>query len=256
MNASDAATQWKALAARERIYKTKPITSREIQDARALVVKWAYKVVDRYDMERWIVGFAFNFFDRFMGLYSDFADLECTQLLAMTCVYVAAKLHGNRRNPLSISRLVRMSKGYFEREQIIEMERRLISILAWYMNPPIPMLFLETVRHFLFKNKHLSSSKKDQIFDMSSYLIELSVCDHFFSTKRPSCIAVAALKVGLETAGCQLELQVPLPDTDEAKACLIRMRKLYRSASEDKEEESRCSDSSPTDVMVETTQSL
>lgn len=260
MNASAAAAQWQALSDKENqeYYKiTQLITSRDAQNHRLLMVKWAYNAVDKYDLDRSIVSFAFSYFDRFMALYSDLADFECTQILAMTCLYVAAKVHSSRTAPLTISRIARMSKGCFERKQIVEMEKRLISILSWYMHPPVPTLFVETVRHFLYNNRNLSSAKKDQVYDMTIYLIELSVCDHFFVTKRPSSVAAAALQIGLEVAGCDLPLQVPLaPEAKEmASGCLSRMRKLYKSSFPDKEDSSRCTDCSPNDVMMTITQS-
>lgn len=261
MDASEAAAQWQALSDKEsqEYYKiTEPITSREAQNNRLLMVKWSYNAVDKYDLDRSVVSFAFSYFDKFMSLYSDLADFECTQILAMTCLYVAAKVHSSRTAPFTISRLVRMSKGYFERKQIAEMEKRLINILAWYMNPPIPLLFVETVRHFLYNNRNLSSAKKDQVYDMTLYLIELSVCDHFFVTRRPSSVAAAALHIGLEVSGCDVTLlQVPLaPEAKEmASSCLLRMRKLYKLSFPEKEDASRCTDCSPTDVMMTITQS-
>ena len=257
MNTSEAVRQWQNLVLKESqdFYKiTTPIESRNDQDARTIIVKWAYRVVDKYDLDRSIVSFATSYFDRCMSLYSRLDDLACTQLLAITCLYIGAKLHGSRTNPLTISTLVRISKGYFDAKQIFEMEKRLINILGWHLNPPVPILFIETVKHLLYKNKNLSVTKKDAIYDVAVYLIELSICDHFFVPKRPSSIAAAALQVAMEIAGCNLAfpLQALLePKTKEmAYDSVLRMRKLLRSSNMHKEEASRCSESSPTDVMT------
>lgn len=260
VKASEAVAQWQALATKENqdFYKAhEPIRRRESQDARALLVEWAYKVVDRYSLDRSLVSFAFCYYDRFMSLYSDLNDFTCTQLLAITCTYVAAKLHGNRRkNPLSITRLVRISKGYFEARQIEEMEKRLINVLAWYMNPPVPILFLQTANDFL----STTSEKDCGVHDISVYLIELSVCDHFFVTKRPSSIAAAAMQVAMEVSQCHLDLlHLPISSgCTMTHECASRMRKLYkgRFPSPVSEEMSKCSDVSPTDVMIDSNHSL
>lgn len=253
MNTSEVAAQWRALTIREHriIYMNhKPMTSIEDQDSRALLVKWSYRVVDKYRLDRSVVSVAFSYFDRFWSLHSDSVDFQCGQLLAMTCLYLAAKIQ-SRRHSLSISRLIRLSRGYFQANQVLDMERCVLNTLCWYLNPPIPILFLDTVRALLFANKLVSNDSKDFIYDLSVYLIELSVCDHYFITKRPSSIASAALLVALEISGADVVLQVPCPvDIQMTDACVNRLRKLHSIANPDKEEASRCSDSSPTDVLM------
>ena len=262
LKTSEAAAQWQALTKKENhdFYNMahEPITRRESQDARALLVQWAYKVVDRYSLDRCLVSFAFHYYDSFMSIYSDLDDFTCRQLLAITCIYIAAKLHGNRRkNPLSITRLVRISKGYFEAQQIEEMEKRLINVLAWYLNPPIPILIIQSVNDLL----STTPGKDCAVYDVAVYLIELSVCDHFFVTKRPSCIAAAAIQVAVEFSGCNIDvLLLPLStgSTKMTTECESRMRKLYKARfpNPDTEETSRCSDISPTDVMIDSKHSL
>lgn len=113
------------------------------------------------------------------------------------------------------------------------------------------MLFLETVKPLLYKNRHVSTDKKDAIYDLTVYLIELAVCDHYFVTKKPSSIASAALEVALEIIGSDPVLQVPdASDSQMTDDCAKRLRKLHSVATVDREESSRCSDCSPTDVMI------
>jgi len=257
MNNSEAAAQWQALASRENHEKYKTfvsIKSKEAQEKRAILVSWIYQIIDLYDLERSLVSFTFWYFDRVVNLCSDLADFKSMQLVVMTCLFVAVKIHGTRTTPLSASRLARLSKGQFMKKQILGMEKRLINILSWYLNPPVPILFLETARYFLYKMRNLTVTKKDSIYNLAVYLIELSAYDHFFVAKRPSAIAAAALQVGLEVSGCNLLLQIHLEP--EAKnmtsSCVSRMRKLHLSSNFDTKagntEASRCLDSSPLDI--------
>ena len=60
-------TQWLALRARENnsLYNiSKPIMPTEAQDLRCVVVKWAYRVVDNYSLDRSVVvsGVSFDMF--------------------------------------------------------------------------------------------------------------------------------------------------------------------------------------------------
>eukprot|EP00957_Ditylum_brightwellii_P090415 6885513-Ditylum_brightwellii.AAC.1 len=64
------------------------------------------------------------------------------QLAAIACLYIAVKTEGTHRlfvrkvPPLTVSRLVELGRGVFSSETIIKMERKILAVLDWRMNPP------------------------------------------------------------------------------------------------------------------------
>jgi len=166
-----------------------PSESLQIQaEWREKLCDWAVKVVDYFDMDREIVSVCVSYLDRYVA--QRLVSKRVFQLVAMTSLYIATKFYDPRK--LCITSLVALSNGNFLGRDLLEMEREILYTLSWRMNPPTPVC---CVRHLLLllPPTLISTSTKRYIRQYSEFFTELSVCDYYFVTLRPSCIAVAAV---------------------------------------------------------------
>lgn len=181
---SEVVEQWNVLAERETkpAYRiTKPVTSLDTRDT---ITKWLYRTIDYYSIDRSVVSCALVFFEQYTSRQSS-VDFEQCQLIAMASLYLASKMSSND-NPLTISRLVALSNDYFTAVQVYRMESRIINTLDWYLNPPIPALFVDSVLPFIndLMEEH-PEVMHEEVRDVTWYLVELSACHHIFVAMKP-----------------------------------------------------------------------
>lgn len=183
------------LAANEALRKkaTKPVDA----DCRVKMCEWCYQVVDFCKFRRETVGIGMSYLDRY--LCSDkgkkaLRDRKEYQLVAMTCLYIAIKLH----EPLEMetSLLADLSRGCYTEMEFANMEKCILEAIEWRVSGPTPLAF---VLHFVsFLTPTISSSVVEAIFDYARYQIELAIADHGFVKLKPSVIGMAALLNALE----------------------------------------------------------
>lgn len=251
---SEVVEQWNVLAERETkpAYRiTKPVTSLDTRDT---ITKWLYRTIDYYSIDRSVVSCALVFFEQYTSRQSS-VDFEQCQLIAMASLYLASKMSSND-NPLTISRLVALSNDYFTAVQVYRMESRIINTLDWYLNPPIPALFVDSVLPFIndLMEEH-PEVMHEEVRDVTWYLVELSACDHIFVAMKPSSIAYAATLLAFDIASVPSHTKdrfeaLHLQNTPHmTEICIQRLRKVYDIAISNAEDEvSRLSESSPTVV--------
>ena len=97
-----------------------------------------------------------DYIDRFLLLHHNPEEISTRsyQLVAMTSLYLAMKLHvgeanyidfqGNiqPKNIVSLPEFCELSRGKFSPEDIISMERSILGTLNWKVNPVSPMSFV------------------------------------------------------------------------------------------------------------------
>jgi hypothetical protein len=77
------------------------------------------------------------------------------QLVAVTCLYLAIKLHGETdvvdgpRRKLKINAFVELSRGLFTVETLEAKEREILEMLEWKVNPPTTVRIVATLLHLL-----------------------------------------------------------------------------------------------------------
>lgn len=110
-------------------------------EARAKMVEWCGRVVDYCKLETETVCIAMNYTDRMcMKDPSILTSRSSYQLVAMTALYTAAKIHApEAMDPKLVSNL---SRGTYTVFEIEEQERRLVSMLQWRLNPPTAHSFV------------------------------------------------------------------------------------------------------------------
>mmetsp|Transcript_34046 Transcript_34046/g.81862 ORF Transcript_34046/g.81862 Transcript_34046/m.81862 type:complete len:339 (+) Transcript_34046:2878-3894(+) len=183
------------LAANEAIRKkaAKPVD----EDCRVKMCEWCYQVVDFCKFRRETVGIGMSYLDRY--LCSDkgkgaLGDRKEYQLVAMTCLYIAIKIH----EPLEMetSLLADLSRGCYTEMEFANMEQTILEAVEWRVSGPTPLAF---VLHFLtFLPDTLHSTVEEAIFDYARYQTELAISDHSFVKLRPSVVGMAAVMNAME----------------------------------------------------------
>lgn len=195
---------------------------------REKIVEWCFQVVDHCDMDRDLVFIAMSFFDRYLSRYS--VDETLTQLVAMTCLYLAVKIHSSKK--ISIISIVSLSRGFFRLDQVVKMEMCIMKSLNWYLNPPTPSTFVD-ILYPLMEELVGGDDSASEIKDLAKYLLELSVCDSYFINKNPSLIAHAAITVAMNVLATPMKVQrqlQSLPNTASPSSiedCAGRLHNIY-----------------------------
>ena len=114
------------------------------------------------------------------------------------------------------------------------------------MHPPTALSFVKhQIALFEQCNVGCSASTRHDIGELARFLCELSVCDYFFVTKKPSAIAVAALYTAMdhidknrlptETRALYLSTIRDVACLDvsssEVRECRSRLDEMYRQGS-------------------------
>mmetsp|Transcript_13440 Transcript_13440/g.19234 ORF Transcript_13440/g.19234 Transcript_13440/m.19234 type:complete len:400 (+) Transcript_13440:80-1279(+) len=203
---------------------------------REKICEWSYQVIDHFDFNREIVTISLNYLDRFLN--SRPVNKKVFQLAAMTTLYLAIKLF--EPGTLKMSSLIELSRGYFSVHHIAAMEETILRSLFWKVHPVTPLCF---IRHLLFLLPRGSCTQnvKHDIMELSRFLTELSVCDYYFVTHKPSSIGLAALLNAIDgvdetsfSRSLKLQFKNSLESatgldcsSPEVEECRIRLREMY-----------------------------
>jgi hypothetical protein len=156
---------------------------------REKICQWSYNVVDHFDLPRELVAISLNLFDRFLATRGNHCSGNMALLASLTTLHIAIKIHAEKR--VKISTLASLSRGQFEAQHIEEMEWQVLSALGWKLHPPTLFAFISHFLLLLPNETHHSVRK--ELFELSIYMAELSVCDSFFVKLNASTVAFAAI---------------------------------------------------------------
>ena len=185
---------------------------------RKKLVDWSYGVVDHYQLPRVTVATAMEMVDRFLSVSagpfalwdvnSDVAKvgknvLHCQrqfQLLTVAALYSTLKA---KDVLISIDELVAACHGVYTKEDIENMELIFQRGLSWRFNDaPITAYHIgHSIISSLVPYVKLPEATWGFLLDKIEYQTELAVRDYYFSTKRPSTIAMAAIFNAVESIG-------------------------------------------------------
>lgn len=199
------------------------------------------------------------------------------ELVALTCVYIAAKVHStNGKFPLNmLAKLAGNEVGRFTVEQIEAVELSICTALDWRVNPTTPFLFLDVAFDLLEENfnsiiilpinseesqvEAVSMELLTSMKEMTSFLAEMSVIDIYSASVSPASIAGGALLVAMEELSapssmrCLLLQQLRL-DPVETEQCAHRLSGLFTSWKESEvskmRDDSSSGSRSPTGVRL------
>jgi lipoyl(octanoyl) transferase len=156
---------------------------------REKICHWSYNVVDHFDLSREMVAISMNLFDRYMATLGNKCTGNMALLTSLTTLHLAIKLHDSKK--IKISTLANLSRGQFGPAHIEEMERTILSALGWAVHPPTAYSFISHL--LLLLPQEVPTDTKKDLYELSRYLSELTVCDSFFVEKNPSTVAFASI---------------------------------------------------------------
>jgi len=164
---------------------------------RKKICMWFYYVIDGFHLDREAVWVAMSFIDR----YIEIKQFESTKfkLIALTSLFLAVKLI-DPSETIFAETLVALSNGSFQKENVFEMELNILQTLQWLIHPPTPATAMYYFYPLFPKWDNFSEPLKNQIIQLSKYLIELSTCHHQFIGERPSTIAFSSILISFDSA--------------------------------------------------------
>ena len=173
------------------------------QTDRTKIVEWCYGIVDKCQLDRETVACAINMVDRFfsngtIGSARDYflKDREQYQLLAVTALYMSIKIHES--TVLSSDFFAEISSGTYNKEQIETTELMILKQLEYRLSAPTSIQISNHILSLLLPYVSLSPSTWDFILEEVEYQNECTVFDYYFSTQRPSTVAMASIYNTLE----------------------------------------------------------
>mmetsp|Transcript_39672 Transcript_39672/g.95425 ORF Transcript_39672/g.95425 Transcript_39672/m.95425 type:complete len:378 (+) Transcript_39672:387-1520(+) len=203
---------------------------------REKICEWCYQVVDHFDFNREVVSVAMSYLDRYLATRT--VNRRIFQLAAMTALYLAIKLF--EPGKLRMSSLIDLSRGYFLAEHIVTMEDSMLGSLNWRVHPPTPFAFCRDLARLLPRG--VGPRARHDVGELARFMTELSVCDYWFVTRRPSSVALASLLNAIELQGphggvdpgCKaeflrkvVEMGMDISGDGEIVECYERLREMY-----------------------------
>lgn len=169
------------------------------------MVQWCYQITDQAEFKRETVSMAINYLDRYLSIHSPrirdiINDRTKYQLCAMTCLFTAIKL--NESKMIDTNLMAELSRGYYRKQDFVEMELEITAQLKWYLNGPTSLAFLEHYLVLLPLHRTDLRANHTTITEIARYQIELSVGEYSLITVPPSIVAVAALMNSVRSVIC------------------------------------------------------
>jgi len=183
---------------------------------RERVAQWCYDVLDYLEESRGIAAVAMNIIDRYLGVISKEPSLPIPlaigefdyEVISFTALFLAIRVSGSNKE-LEISELLHLSSSSEvpQVRHIVSAGNSMLEKLSWDHRIITPNLFLqELIALFMIHHEKEASAMKDitsdsvsKVVDFASYLVEVSVCDIYFSAVEPSKIAFGALALAMMT---------------------------------------------------------
>lgn len=166
---------------------------------REKVSQWCYDVVDHIGESRDVVYLAMNVLDRYCVVRSSSSRAlheRDYEIAAMTALFLAVRVSGCAT--LELPQVMRMSRLGVRIHEILEIGTSMTESLSWDRRLLSPLVFARTLLDLL----DVSAELKDSLLESATYLVEVSVCDAFFTGKHPFKVACAAVSnaIGVGTS--------------------------------------------------------
>lgn len=180
---------------------TPDMTHEDIQvciNNRSKMAQWCMTLMDACQLNRETVSIAMSYLDRYLATKHGMECIEDSatfQLAVMTALYSAIKIHEEKA--ISPEVLSTISRGFYTKKDMEEMEWKMLNALQWRVNTPTPLAFC---REYL-SQLNLDAGMKDQLLSLAQVQIELTVADYNFVTVKPSSIGFAALVNAMDVMG-------------------------------------------------------
>ena len=168
------------------------------------VAQWCYDIVDHLNAPRDTVYLAMNFLDRSVAyaMMEGMITKEEYELSSITCLFLGLRV--STKADLKIGDLLQICQSRLQVKDIQANGSRLLNKLALKTPMISPSTFARCYLNLL--QSSVSPEAVLTLLEMACYLVELSVCDHFFAFVPSSKLAFAAVCVCVtsEQSGLQL----------------------------------------------------
>jgi len=169
---------------------------------RMLLVDWCYDVIDHCEHSRETVASAMEMVDRFLSMPSNSDEAAGIieealhnqrgfQLLTITALYISIKT--NEKIVLSSDLFAEMCNRAYSAKEIEDMERILLCGLSWRCHAPTAYQAGLSTLSLIMPYIDIPEVTWGFLLDEMKYQTEHAVRDYYFSTQRPSTIALAAI---------------------------------------------------------------
>lgn len=208
-----------------------PVDQGVSERCRRRTCEWMYDICDYFLLNREVVGIALFYVDRYFTItFDEVTSQEPVtrrqfQLVALTGLYMAVKLHGEgrqdnitcqqsltsssqpdnsqpwnrRRSDFSLAVCASISRDQFILSEIEDCERNMLNVLDWHMNPIVASgTVIDSLVAYLPSN--MNGSPTIFVYDSAKYLSELSVSVPALNlVYKPSVVAYASILYALDT---------------------------------------------------------
>jgi len=170
---------------------------------REQIAEWGYRVIDFFHVSRDVVYIAMSYLDRLMKKFV--LDRATYKLVATSCLVLAMKIHHSKR--IFLTDIIHdLSRGEFESDDIVKMEKQILGSLQWLLHPPTPQNYI--ARLLIMTNdtsKSINGFNASSVCDYATFFAELSVLDYYFVTQRQCVVALACIINAMEGLGLLTE---------------------------------------------------
>jgi hypothetical protein len=185
---------------------------------RQQIVEWMYTLVKYCKLRHESAAAASYYLDVAVG-HGLIHSPNDYQLCATTALYLALKVYDSPcMRVLKLSSLVKLGNGEFTEDDIVQMERDLVKLLDWRLNPPTANCFLLQYltllpQHFHAEEVDPSSSSnfsviRDRIEEIALLAIEQVTARDYFLSIPPSIIGYSSMLFAIESLELQHQLQL------------------------------------------------
>jgi len=160
---------------------------------RQRIVEWMYGVVDHCSLRRDTVAVATHYLD----LCVERGAIESRQhfqLAAMTALQLAIKLYDS--TIVQLNSLIKLGRGLFSEQDVIDMERTILKALQWQVHPPTSICFLRQFLRLL--PSAISPVARYKIAEVTRFVSEISVCLYKFVDAPSSAVTYAGMLIAME----------------------------------------------------------
>lgn len=160
---------------------------------RQRIIEWMYGVVDHCSLRRDSVAVATYFLDlsAAKGLVLSRRDF---QLVAMTALMLSIKLYDSTL--VKLDSMVKLGRGLFNEEDVIQMESKMLHTLGWHVHPPTPVCFMRQMLRLL--PPETTPISRYMIVELTRFISEISACLYKFVGFAPSTMALASILIAME----------------------------------------------------------
>jgi hypothetical protein len=197
-------------------------------ECRFKMAEWCYQVVDVCKFNRETVAIAMSYLDRYMSTQvaesPALDDRKVFQLIAMTCLYTAIKIHEPEAMEPRI--IAQLSRGA---EQVTDMELAILNAIQWRMNPPTTLSFNFLA---LLPETMMSSNGRDTVYELAKFQAESGIHEYSLVTVDASTVATSSIINALETVPCSKTMDIKM--ILATKVSLIDVESRLVTATQDK----------------------